>query len=97
MYRFKNFSDSANRSVNSALDIAEKMGHITIGSEHILLGILSQGKNDVNDLLEKQGINFSVVHGAVAAVMGTGPHSRLTHEDLSVNAVTVLKQAGITA
>ena len=97
MYRFKNFSESANRSVNSALDIAEKMGHITIGSEHILLGILSQGKNDVNDLLEKQGVNFSVVHGAVAAVMGTGPHSRLTHEDLSVNAVTVLKQAGITA
>ena len=93
MYRFKNFQESANRSVSAGIDIAEKMGHITVGTEHILLGILSQGKNDANDLLEKEGINFSTIHNAVVAVIGTGPHSTLSHEDLSINAVTVLKNA----
>ena len=97
MYRFKNFQESANRSVSAGIDIAEKMGHITVGTEHILMGILSQGKNDANDLLEREGISFSTIHNAVAAVMGTGPHSTLTHEDLSINAVTVLKNANLIA
>ncbi|MBE6878089.1 MAG: ATP-dependent Clp protease ATP-binding subunit [Ruminococcaceae bacterium] len=97
MYRFKNFQESANRSVSAGIDIAEKMGHITIGTEHILMGILSQGKNDANDLLEREGISFSTIHNAVAAVMGTGPHSSLSHQDLSINAVTVLKNANLIA
>ena len=97
MYRFKNFQESANRSVSAGIDIAEKLGHITVGTEHILMGILSQGKNDANDLLEKEGVSFATIHNAVAAVMGTGPHSTLTHEDLSINAVTVLKNANLIA
>ncbi len=97
MYKFKNFSESANRSISSAIDIAEKMGHITVGTEHILLGIMSQGKSDVNDVLEKENINFTSLYNTIAAIFGTGPNSTLTHEDLSVNAVTVLKNAGVTA
>lgn len=94
MYRFKNFSECANRSVSAGIDIAQKMGHLTVGTEHLLLGIISQGKNDTNDLLEKSGISFSALYNAVTAVMGTGRQSTLSHEDLSLNAVTVLKQAG---
>ena len=97
MYRFKNFSECANRSVSAGIDIAQKMGHLSVGTEHLLLGIMSQGKNDTNDLLEKTGITFPAVYNAVTAVMGTGRQSSLTHEDLSLNAVKVLKQAGTTA
>ena len=97
MYRFKNFSENANRSVNAGIDTAEKLGHITVGTEHLLLGILSQGKNDVNDVMENMGVSFHAVYNAVVSVMGTGPHSSLTHEDLSINAVTVLKNANIIA
>ncbi|MBE6894996.1 MAG: ATP-dependent Clp protease ATP-binding subunit [Ruminococcaceae bacterium] len=94
MYRFKNFSECANRSVSAAIDIAQKMGHLSAGTEHLLLGIMSQGKNDTNDMLEKHGVTFSAVYNAVTAVMGTGRPSELSHEDLSINAVLVLKQAG---
>lgn len=97
MYRFKNFSECANRSVSAAIDIAQKMGHLSVGTEHLLLGIMSQGKNDTNDLLEKEGVTFSAVYNAVTTVMGTGRQSTLSHEDLSINAVMVLKQAGTTA
>ena len=97
MYRFKNFSECANRSVSAGIDIAQKMGHLTVGTEHLLLGIMSQGKNDTNDLLEKSGVNFSAVYNAVTAVMGIGRQSNLSHEDLSINSVGVLKQAGLIA
>lgn len=93
MYKFKNFSESANRSVSAGIDIAEKMGHITVGSEHILLGILSQGKTDASDLLCDNQITFTAIYGAVSAIVGVGAISRLTHEDLSLNAVTILKNA----
>lgn len=97
MYRFKNFSESANRSVSAGIDYAEKMGHITVGTEHILLGILSQGKNDVNDLLAKNNVVFQTMYTAVKTVLGCGKESVLTHEDLSLNAVTALKNASQTA
>ncbi len=97
MYKFKNFSECANRSVSAAVDIAQKMGHLTVGTEHLLLGIMTQGKNDTNDLMEKEGISFAAVYNAVTAVMGTGVQSSLTHEDLSFNAVAVLKQASVFA
>lgn len=97
MYKFKNFSESANRSISAGIDIAEKMGHITVGTEHILLGIMAQGKSDVNDLLEKENINFTSLYNAISTIFGTGPNSTLTHEDLTVNAVSVLKKASITA
>ncbi|MBQ6929260.1 MAG: ATP-dependent Clp protease ATP-binding subunit [Oscillospiraceae bacterium] len=97
MYRFKNFSECANRSVSAGIDIAQKMGHLSVGTEHLLLGIMSQGKNDTNDLLEKSGVKFSAVYNAVTAVLGTGRQCSLSHEDLSLNAVTVLKQAGTMA
>lgn len=93
MYKFKNFSESANRSVNAGIDIAEKMGHLTVGSEHILLGILSQGKTDASDLLCDNQISFTAIYGAVSTIIGAGNQSSLTHEDLSLNAVTVLQNA----
>ncbi|MEG2928476.1 MAG: ATP-dependent Clp protease ATP-binding subunit [Oscillospiraceae bacterium] len=93
MYKFKNFSESANRSVSAGIDIAEKMGHITVGSEHILLGILSQGKTDASDLMCDNGVTFTAIYSAVSGILGTGSPSILTHEDLSLNAVTVLKNA----
>ncbi|MEG0020168.1 MAG: Clp protease N-terminal domain-containing protein, partial [Oscillospiraceae bacterium] len=80
MYKFKNFSESANRSVSAGIDIAEKMGHITVGSEHILLGILSQGKTDASDLMCDNGVTFTAIYSAVSGILGTGSPSTLTHE-----------------
>ena len=97
MYRFKNFTECANRSVSAAIDIAQKMGHLTVGTEHLLLGMMSQGKNDTNDLMERSGVSFSAVYNAVTAVMGVGRPTSLSHEDLSINAITVLKNASLAA
>jgi len=93
MYKFKNFSESGNRAISSAIKIACKMGHITVGTEHILLGILSSGKSDASDLLQDHGINFACVYTAVENLTGTGHPSSLTSDDLSENATLVLKNS----
>ena len=39
-YSFNGFTDKANRALNGAISAAEDLGHVYVGSEHILLGIL---------------------------------------------------------
>ena len=41
MYRFTGFTESANNALNYAVETAENLGHTYIGSEHMLLGLLS--------------------------------------------------------
>ena len=44
MYKFTGFTESANTALNYAVECAENLGHTYIGSEHILLGLLSDSK-----------------------------------------------------
>mgnify|MGYP000404691485 CR=1 FL=1 len=41
MFKFTGFTEKANKSLNAAVKAAEDLGHTYIGSEHILLGLLS--------------------------------------------------------
>ena len=93
MYRYKNFSESGNKAITAAISIAGKMGHITVGSEHLLMGILSCGKSDAADLLSASNINFTCVYNVVVNVMGIGQTTMVSADDISTNAVDVLKKA----
>ncbi len=93
MYKYKNFNESGNYVITAAVEIAGKMGHINVGTEHILMGILSGGKSDSADLLVKNGINFACVYNRVINLFGRGKTTLLTGEDLSNNALTALKDA----
>ena len=93
MYKFKNFSESGNKSITAAIAIAGKLGHITVGTEHLLLGILSSGKSDAADFLSEYGVSFACVYNIVANVLGSGKETFLSEEDLSANALLVLQSA----
>lgn len=41
MFKFTGFTEKANKSLNKAVQAAENLGHTYIGSEHLLLGLLS--------------------------------------------------------
>ncbi len=93
MYKYKNFSESGNKAITAAISIAGKMGHITVGSEHLLMGILSCGKSDAAQLLSDSGVNFAGVYNVVTNVMGLGESTMVSADDISTNAVEVLKKA----
>lgn len=46
MYKFTGFTQKANDVLNAAIEHAENMGHTYIGSEHLLLGLLTQNGGD---------------------------------------------------
>ena len=58
MNRFKNFSESGSKTITAAVNVAGRMGHITVGSEHLLMGILASGRSDASELLTEYDINF---------------------------------------
>ena len=97
MNRFKNFSESGSKTITAAVNVAGRMGHITVGSEHLLMGILASGRSDASELLTEYDINFACVYNVVLNVMGCGQNTKLTEDDFSANAVQVLKNAYYTA
>ena len=42
MYKFTGFTEKANRALNSAIEVAENLGHTYIGSEHMLYGLTAE-------------------------------------------------------
>lgn len=97
MNRFRNFSESGGKAIAAAINVAGKLGHITVGSEHLLLGILSCGKSDAVDLLGRYDVSFVCVYNVVLNVLGCGQTTKLGEEDFSINAIAVLKDACTTA
>ncbi len=93
MNNFRNFSESGSKTIKSSLNIAGKMGHITVGTEHLLMGILSCGKSDAADLLAGYDVNFICVYNVALNVLGCGQPTKLGEEDFSTNAIEVLKDA----
>ncbi len=93
MNNFKNFSESGSKTIKAALNIAGKMGHITVGTEHLLMGVLSCGKTDAVDLLGRYDISFVCVYNVVLNVLGCGQMTKLGEDDFSTNALDVLKDA----
>ncbi|MBQ5906207.1 MAG: hypothetical protein IIW88_10100, partial [Clostridia bacterium] len=56
MYKFTGFTEKANRALNSAIEIAENLGHTYIGSEHLLAGLIREDNGIGNSLLSSKGM-----------------------------------------
>jgi hypothetical protein len=70
---FERFTDKARRAVVLAADEARLLGHDHIGTEHILLGILSEGGGIAASALTSLGITLEAARAEVALIAGPGP------------------------
>ncbi|MBR6548191.1 MAG: hypothetical protein IKT68_01480, partial [Clostridia bacterium] len=61
MYRFNGFTEKANLALNIAIEQAQEFGHTYIGSEHILLGILSEGSGTASALLHNNSVTADAI------------------------------------
>ena len=69
---FERFTDRARRAVTDAQVVARRLGHGTIGTEHLLLGLL-QGDGVAARVLGGLGITPAAVEREVLAEVGRGP------------------------
>ncbi len=68
---FSNFTEKARIAINAAHDVACELGHGYIGSEHLLLGIITEGSGVGAKILEQNGIKADDVKEKVSELMGT--------------------------
>ncbi|MBV8222854.1 MAG: ATP-dependent Clp protease ATP-binding subunit ClpC, partial [Candidatus Eremiobacteraeota bacterium] len=66
------FTERARRSIVLAQEEAQRLGNNYIGTEHILLGIISEGESLAAKVLETLGVNLAKVRAEVEAIVGRG-------------------------
>ncbi len=72
MSMWEPFTERARRSIVLAQEEAQRLGNNYIGTEHILLGIISEGESLAAKVLESLGVNLAKVRQEVEAIVGRG-------------------------
>jgi ATP-dependent Clp protease ATP-binding subunit ClpC len=67
---FERFTDRARRVLTLAQEEARLLNHSFIGTEHILLGLLSEGDGMGAEALRSLGVSFDVVRDKVEEIVG---------------------------
>ena len=93
MFSLDGFTAGANRAVNLAFDSAQKMGHTYIGSEHILLGLVSEGSGVAAAILSSKGVTPSILKSALKSSVGMGSATRLSERNLTPRARNIIENA----
>jgi ATP-dependent Clp protease ATP-binding subunit ClpC len=99
MIQFNDFTEKANRALNEAVKTAQSLGHIYIGSEHILCGLLTEDDSKTASAgvaykaLAKHGITQDEVVRKIEAVVGKGIPTKLTAADFTPRSKRILESA----
>ena len=91
------FTQKAQNTLNHALNIAREMGHTYIGSEHILLGLLSEGDSIASRLLVTRGADAKKIRNTVIDISGIGSRSQVTPADMTPRAKKVIEASAAEA
>lgn len=93
MYKFTGFTQKANTALNAAIEYAENLGHTYIGSEHLLLGLLSSEGSVACTALTARGITADDVEIAVRNSVGIGTPTVLSPNDFTPRSKNIIETA----
>ena len=77
------FTGKAQNALNRALYIASEMGHTCVGSEHLLLGLLSEKDGIAERVLSERGVTFERTKQILAENVGVGTATKLSAADIT--------------
>ncbi|MBQ5321242.1 MAG: ATP-dependent Clp protease ATP-binding subunit [Oscillospiraceae bacterium] len=97
MFIFEGFTEKANNALSSAIEIAEKLGHSYIGSEHILAGLLSEGSGVAFTVLSENGITLENIEEKIVSAAGKGAKSSLSPSDFTPRSKRILEYSVLAA
>ena len=87
------FNDKAEKTLLTAFNRAQEMGHAYVGSEHILLALLSDCEAVASGLLDKYSVTKATVYRLVQDYSGKGERSRLGIGDITPKARRIIEGA----
>jgi Clp amino terminal domain, pathogenicity island component len=88
---FERFTDRARRVVVQAQEEARILNHNSIGTEHILLGLLYDDASVAARALEQSGVSRQAARDQVVETVGAGPEPPGGHIPFTSRAKTVLE------
>jgi len=89
------FTQKAQNALNCALSTAREMGHTYIGSEHLLLGLLSEPDSIAARVLETRGIRYDRTRQLIRENTGTGDRSGVSCADLTPRAKKIIENSSL--
>ncbi len=93
MYKFTGFTQSANNALNYSIEAAENLGHTYIGSEHVLLGLLSDSRMVSASILGSKKITLKKAEEQIKSIVGMGLPTTLTPDDITPRCRKIIENA----
>lgn len=93
MFKFTGFTEKANRALNKAVQAAESMGHTYIGSEHLLLGLLSDSSTVAGAVLAARHIQYDNIENYIKQAVGVGVPTELVPDDFTPRSKRIIETA----
>lgn len=91
MFKFTGFTEKSNKSLNAAVKAAEDLGHTYIGSEHILLGLLSDTSTVAGAVLAAHNITYADIEEELKRSIGVGVPTELQPDDFTPRSKNILE------
>ncbi len=91
------FTPAAENALNQSLYLARTLGHTYIGTEHILLGLLSEKEGVAARILSLRGITYDKTHKALLSLVGSGIPTRISPDDMTPRARLIIEHAAFRA
>lgn len=87
------FTQKAQNTLNRALQCAQEFGHTYIGSEHLLLGLISEKDSIASRLLTAKGTDAERIQTDIAEIAGIGAPCTLSPSDMTPRAKRIIESS----
>ena len=91
------FTKKAQNALNRALYLASEMGHNCVGSEHLLLGLLSEKEGIASRVLEERGVTYEKTKQVIGTNVGFGQPTILTAADITPRTKKIIESSATIA
>jgi ATP-dependent Clp protease ATP-binding subunit ClpC len=90
---FERFNDTARQVIVQSQRQARALNHASIGTEHILLGVMLQPEQAIIQIFESHGVGFDAALEQIKHAFGAGDHAPDGHIPFSLGAKRSLEFA----
>ena len=89
MLRFDRFTERAQDAAARAYEILQRYGHNQVDTEHILLALLEQQDGVIPQILERLGVDLSVMRSRIDEVLRQSPRTAAIYGQGGANQVFI--------
>ena len=91
------FTTRAQGALNGALREAQALGHTYVGSEHLLLGLLTEPDSIAAKLMTARGLDREKYRAAIVELSGAGARSRVSPSDMTPRVRRIIQNSAVEA